>query len=136
MLRSVARAADPKDGTYAVELWIEEPDPRLRDGMIASLAFDTQSPERQTLAPRVALLRRDGRSEVFVVERAPGSHDGVARSRVVRTGRTSGERVEILEGLEAGEEVVVDGHFALRDGAPIAIDGVASAPTTPSSPAR
>ena len=124
VLRSVARAADPSDGTYRIELWIEEPDARLRDGVVASLEFSDSGRSILPLAPRAALLRRAGRSEVFVVERnGAGEGAGVARLRPVRTGRSGTELVEILEGLAQGDEVVIEGQFALRDRAVVSVDG-------------
>ncbi|HLG41799.1 MAG TPA: efflux RND transporter periplasmic adaptor subunit, partial [Planctomycetota bacterium] len=41
---------------------------------------------------------------------------GRAKSRTVETGLWTGEAVEILKGLTAGETVVVDGASGLRDG--------------------
>jgi len=124
LLKSVARAADPGDGTYRIELWIEAPDPRLRDGVVTTLEFEGGASDAQPLAPRAALVRRGGRSEVFVVQRdADDPARGVARLRPVRTGRSGVERVEVLEGLAPGEEVVVEGQFALYDGAPVTVDG-------------
>ena len=134
-LRSVASAADPADGTYRIELWVEQPDPRLRDGVVASLEFAAAEAGDAPLAPRSALLRRDGRSEVFVVERSAGEPSaGVARLRGVRTGRSGPERVEILEGLAPGEEVVTEGQFALRDGAAVSIDESRAVPEGPDDP--
>lgn len=127
-LQSVARVASAADGTYAIELWIDDPDPRLRDGMVARIELPDPDATPRLLARRAALLRRDGHPEVFVVE---GRGDGaVARTRRVRTGRSEGEWVEILDGLAAGERVVWDGQFALADGAAIVIDGE-SAPNGP-----
>jgi len=128
-LRSVARAADPEDGTYRIELWIDAPDPRLRDGMVATLEFASDGGDARPLAPRAALVRRGGGSEVFVVERnGAGEGLGVVRLRAVRTGRTGEDLVEVLEGLEPGEEVVVEGQFALSDGAAVRVDGALLAP--------
>lgn len=119
-LVSVARVADPRDGTYELELGMENPG-GLRDGMVATIVLESAGEEAVLLAPRAALLRRGGRPEVFVVER--GEAGPVARVRGVRTGRVEGDAIEILEGLRAGEEVVFEGHFALQDGASVAIDG-------------
>jgi multidrug efflux pump subunit AcrA (membrane-fusion protein) len=130
VLRNVARTADPADGTYRVELWIDAPDERLRDGVVATLEFSSGAGVARPLAPRAALMRNRGRSEVFVVERAAQHAEGVARRRGVRTGRSGGERVEILEGLEPGDEVVIDGQFALRDGAAVVVDGAGRTPVT------
>lgn len=119
-LVSVAHVAGRLDGTYEFELGMENPG-GLRDGMVASIELRGPDDAKALLAPRAALLRRAGRPEVFVVER--GADGPVARARRVRTGRVEGERIEILEGLVDGDEVVFDGHFALQDGASVVVDG-------------
>ena len=51
--------------------------------------------------PLAALMERGQLQSVFVVE------DGVARTRLVTTGRRTGDAVEVLSGLNAGEKVVL-----------------------------
>ncbi len=53
---------------------------------------------------------------VFVV------NDEHAVLRPVQTGRSNGPVIEILGGLGAGETVVTDGQFALRDGARVIVE--------------
>lgn len=60
--------------------------------------------------PYAALLDAGGRSFVFVVV------GGVARSRDVTPGNSTGERVVVLRGVAPGERVVVQGGTALEDG--------------------
>lgn len=126
-LVSVARVAGQLDGTYEIELGMQNPG-GLRDGMVVSIELRDSSGAPTLLAPRAALLRRGGQTEVFVVERA--GEDPVAKVRSVRTGRVDGDRVEILDGLAAGDEVVFDGHFALKEGARVVIDGAPARPAT------
>ncbi len=60
--------------------------------------------------PRQAIVREAGRTFVYVL-------DGeVARRRVVRIGDSSGDAVEIREGLHSGEVVLLPGKRALSDG--------------------
>jgi membrane fusion protein, multidrug efflux system len=65
---------------------------------------------------------------------APGDYayvieNGKARAQVVKLGRTSGAFVEILSGLKAGDQVVVDGADRLREGAEVRVvsDGAGDA---------
>ncbi len=120
-LESVARVASESDGTYAIELWLEDVDERMRDGLVAQIALPDPEDGPRLVTRRAALLRRDGQPEVFVVE-GVGAH-GVARARRIRTGRREGQWVEIRDGLEVGERVVWDGHFALAEGTPVVVDG-------------
>jgi RND family efflux transporter MFP subunit len=59
--------------------------------------------------PYSALLDDGGRSYVFVVR------GGVAKSRDVSPGNSSGDRIQILKGLAPGEQVVTEGGTALED---------------------
>jgi len=68
------------------------------------------------------LIRRQGLISLFVVE------DDIAHARTVRVGRSNSELVEILSGVELGDSVVVDGLFALRDGAPVSVESAPAAP--------
>ncbi len=120
-LESVARVASPTDGTYAIELHMDDPSGRLRDGLVATVELPDADASPRLLTKRAALLRRNGHPEVFVIE---GEGDSaVARSRRVRTGRSAGEWIEVLDGLAEGERVVWDGQFALDDGIAVVIDG-------------
>jgi membrane fusion protein (multidrug efflux system) len=118
-LESVGRVAGEMDGTYGIELWMEDPDGRMRDGMVAQIELLDPEEEPSLLARRAALVRRNGHPEVFIVE--GHGDDAVARSRRLRTGRSQGQWVEILDGLEEGDRVVWDGHFALADGTAVAL---------------
>ncbi len=116
-VKSVSRISDPGSGTYTVEIWIDNPDDKLREGMLASVRLGFDSPDTSLTVPSVGVFRRDGKMHVFTVR------DNVAELRTVETGRTSGATTEIVRGLEAGERVVVDGQFALRDSAPVTVLG-------------
>lgn len=82
----------------------------LKAGMFARGEFATGSTPALTL-PQSAVLLRDGFSYVFVV-----GADGRLAQRKVGTGRRSGERVEILQGLAADARVVASGGGFLADG--------------------
>lgn len=120
-VHSVGRIADPTTGTYPVELWLDDAAGQLRGGMVARVEFTGDPGESVLHAPRAALVRRGGELAVFVVE---ALEDGrTARVRPVRVGRQGDAHVELLEGVDEAELVVIDGQFALADGARVTIDG-------------
>jgi RND family efflux transporter MFP subunit len=69
--------------------------------------------ERTLLVPEVSVVLRPAGSVVYVI------NDTTARQRVVRTGVRTNGMIEVLDGLEAGERVVVDGAGFLTDGAAV-----------------
>lgn len=119
-IHSVALMSDPKTGTYPVELWLDNPELRIRGGMVGELRLTAAADTGGVVVPRAAVLRHEGRLAVYVVE----ERDGALRAftRPVRVGRQQGDFVELLEGIEIGERVVVEGLFALTNGAAVFID--------------
>lgn len=86
----------------------------LAPGMMIGmqLVFET----RESLGvPAGAVLIRDGKNVVFVAE------NGKAVQHEVKTGFANDGLVEILEGLEADDEVIYEGHTLVREGLPIEI---------------
>jgi HlyD family secretion protein len=108
----VVPQADRQSRAFPVKVRVRNPDHLLKSGMFARVALEIPANRTAVYVPKDAVLRRDGGSVLFVVV------DGVARARAVRTGRAEGDLVEVLDGVvRAGQEVVVVGNEALRDGA-------------------
>lgn len=126
-LKRVGRVADVSDGTFEIELWLAGGDEgalsAMRDGLVARIELPAGTEVPVLLAPRAALLRRDGRPEVFVVEST--GRRRIARARIIETGRSDGDWIEVVDGLKEGDRIVFDGHFALQDGSEVELDGVA-----------
>lgn len=105
----IAPSLEP--GTRSARLIVAVPntDLALRPGMFAraTVVFD----ERQALViPSDAIVRRGDAAVVFVVK------DETVEERAVKIGYVEGSRSEIVEGLDAGEAIVVTGQQGLRDG--------------------
>ncbi len=96
-------AADPATRTFLVKIDLPRGLAGLRSGLYGRARFDVGR-ARALLVPRAALTERGQLESVLVVD-----DGGVARLRLVRTGRAHGDRVEILAGLTAGDRVVTGG---------------------------
>ena len=105
-------ALDPATRTFKVEVRLPNPDGQLRPGMYARTTFDMGQKEG-TLVPDVAVQKQVGTAEryLYVVV-----GDSVAERRRVEVGRQVGDRMDILSGVEPGEEVAVTALSRLYDG--------------------
>jgi RND family efflux transporter MFP subunit len=109
-VRQVAPTVDAATRNALVYVDLPDTGGRLKAGMFARGEFATGSSTALTL-PQSAVLLRDGFSYVFTV----GADGRVAQGKVA-TGRRSGDRVEILQGLEEKARVVASGGGFLADG--------------------
>ncbi|MBI4497322.1 MAG: efflux RND transporter periplasmic adaptor subunit [Chloroflexi bacterium] len=112
---SIAPIADAASRTFTVKITPEDAAGRLKAGMFANLQVIVAGRERALVIPRPAALERPDGPVVFVVR------DGTAEMRRVRLGLTGDSDVEVLEGLAAGEAVVVQGNRTLRDNDPVKV---------------
>jgi RND family efflux transporter MFP subunit len=88
--------------TLVVEAEVANREGRLRPGAFARAEIMVEADRAAVLVPATAIVTFAGIEKVF------GVKGGLAVEKRIRTGRKAGDRVEILEGLAAGEPVVVD----------------------------
>lgn len=122
-VRQIAPTVDPatRQGLVYVDLTPgAAASPAARPGMLARGEFQLGGSEALTL-PQGAVLLREGFSIVMRIEA-----DARVREVKVRTGRRVGDRVEILEGLDAQARVVAQGAGFLGDGDRVKVVGTAS----------
>lgn len=106
----VGSRVDPVSRTIEVRIELANPDGMLRPGMTGSARIPVGDPgERVLAAPSIAVQRCASEWCVFL-PRGPGLFE----VRTVRRGRDLGEHVEVVSGVEEGEEIIVDGAFLLR----------------------
>ena len=96
---------DPATRTLKVRLVADNPGFALRPDMFVDVEFPVERPAAVTI-PVDALIDSGLRRTVFV-ERGPGQLE----PRAVETGWRSGDRVEVVSGLEPGERIVTSGTF-------------------------
>ena len=106
----IGPSADPRSRTFTVKVRPDDHGGKLRAGMFAQVTILTQEKENAVLVPKDAVVTRSGQSVLFVVK------EDVVEQRVVQLGLRQDGMVEIANGLQAGEEVVVSGHNDLQNG--------------------
>lgn len=110
-VKVVGSRVDPVTRSVMVRAELANPERILRPGMLLTVKLSL--PPRQALSlPEIALMQVGSAQSVFRVDA-----EGVVQQVPVRAGARHAGRVEILEGLAAGERVVVEGIVKLRPGA-------------------
>lgn len=106
----VAYKADPATKTFNVRVLIDNQARDIRPGMIARLAFLRRVITDALVVPLFALVDKGGERIVFV------ERDGVVYARTVSIGVIEEDRIQIREGLEAGDRVIVSGQREVEEG--------------------
>ena len=98
---------DPATLTIKVRLEVDNPEFALRPGMFVDVEFPINMPP--TVNVPVDAIMDSGLKQTVFVDRG----NGYFEPRRVKTGWRLGDRVEIVEGLEPGERIVVSGNFLI-----------------------
>lgn len=109
----ISPVADPVSRTFNVKLDLP-PTEGLRTGQFGRVSVPVAE-VKLLLVPRSAVLKRGQMEIVFVAT------DGKAALRLVKTGKVLDDRVEVLSGIEEGEQVIVSGGARLTDGQPVTV---------------
>jgi len=118
-IRRIAPLLRENSRQARVEIEIANPRQLLKPGMFIRARVEFARIEQATLVPITALVRRDGKQGVFLVE-SDGAQEPVLRARFVpvTTGIVSGEVAEVKEPALSGAVVTLGNHL-LEDGAKV-----------------
>ena len=105
--------------TFNVEVIVPNKDYVLRPGMFARVTVRFGA-NNNVVIPDTAVIKQTGSGERFVYVL---NADGTVTYQNVKLGVRNGSEYEVLEGIEDGAKVVVDGQARLRDGIKVRIAG-------------
>jgi membrane fusion protein, multidrug efflux system len=113
VIARISPTIDPRTGTFRATASIENLDGELAPGMFGRFNIAYEKHADALLIPAIAVLEEDNETVVYVV------NDGSARRRAIEVGIQSDGFVEVLDGLDAKDQIVVTGQGGLRDGAKV-----------------
>jgi membrane fusion protein (multidrug efflux system) len=115
-LARISPASNPQNRSVSVEAEVANRDHRLKPGFFANAAVITRTDDRAVMVPQEALMTFAGVTRLFVI------NDGTAHQRTVQTGtRSSGDMVEILDGVAPGDVVAISGLTKLSEGTAVTV---------------
>jgi membrane fusion protein, multidrug efflux system len=107
-LARLSPAISEDNRTLAVEAEVPNRDGRLKPGSFARAEIVVRAAESAVLVPASSIVTFAGVDKVIGVDKATDANGGTTRELPVKKGRRSGDQVEILAGVKAGDPVVVE----------------------------
>ncbi len=114
----VSPALDP--GSTTIEVWVKVPNKNggLKAGTPVQVSIKSKTVKDALVVPKEAVLTGpDGKHTVMVVDSS-----NVAHQREVRIGISDNGKVQVIDGLKAGETVVTNGAYAMADKTKVKIE--------------
>lgn len=111
-ISAIDRAVDPRAGTIMVRLVFPNNDRALRDGMNTTVKVLDESSGNPVVIPFRSVMEQMSEYFVYVAD------SGKVHQRKITAGPNLNGELIVMEGLKAGEQIVLDGVQKLRDGMP------------------
>ena len=109
-IAEVVPTTDPSSRTFVAKIVLNQKG--LKSGMFGRGTLGLGTTVTGITVPKKAIVDRGALTIVWAVDK-----ESIVRMRIVKTGRVTGERVEILAGLSDGDRVVVAGGEKVTEGA-------------------
>ena len=115
-------AANPMTRFFPVEVTFQNKNKKLLPGMYVTAELEARK-VKGLVIPIEAIVYRNGVNTVWTVTK-----DGKAKRKVVQVGVQTKHDVQILDGLEEGEQVMVEGQFRMNDGDKVLVNEIDGRP--------
>jgi membrane fusion protein, multidrug efflux system len=123
-ITTVNPEVDPATRNVRMRATVENEDGRLTPGMYASVEVYANHLEPVLIVPATSVLFAPYGDSVYTLEQTKGA-DGktalIAKQRFVRVGERRGDFAAVVSGLKAGETVVSNGAFKVKNGMSVAV---------------
>ncbi len=112
-IAAIIPVGDPASRSFPIKVSVDNPDLRIRGGMLCRVSLAVGKPKSVLAVPKDAVVNLGQQYLLFVVR------DGVAQRVQVQLGNASDSMVEVKGQVEAGMQVVTRGNERLRPGQPV-----------------
>ena len=116
-IRQASNFINPANRTFKVEVEIPNKDKSIKPNLTARLKINDYTSEDAILIPQSVISENaEGEQYVYVVKDKNSKNVGTAKRVIIETGRTQGDVIEVLSGLEKNDEIIEEGARSVRDG--------------------
>ncbi len=120
-VRQAGNFINPANRTFKVEVALPKKDVSIKPNLTAKLKINDYSSEKAILIPQSIISENaEGQQYVYTVTDKDGEK-AKAKRTIIETGKTQGDNIEVLSGIENGEEIIDEGARSVKDGQDVKI---------------
>lgn len=120
-VRQSGNFINPVNRTFKAEIAIENKDKTIKPNLTAKLKINDYTNDKAILIPQ-SIISENANGEQYVYTISDKvENKGKAKRVIIETGKTQGDYIEVLSGLENGSEIVDEGARSIKDGQDVKI---------------
>ena len=120
-IRQAGSFINPANRTFKVEVAIPNKDKNIKPNLTAKLRINDYTSEKAILIP-LSIISENAKGEQYVYT-ITNKTDSIATAKrtIISTGKTQGDDIEVLTGLNSDDEIIQEGARSVKDGQEVKI---------------
>lgn len=120
-VRQTGNFINPANRTFKIEVAVPNKDRSIKPNLTAKLKInDYTNPEAILIPQSIISENAEGDQYVYVIKNLEGVN-GIATQTIVKTGKTQGDVIEVLEGVSVGDVLIKAGARSVKNGQEVKI---------------
>ena len=116
-IRQTGNFINPSNRSFTAEIPVPSLDGKVKPNLTARVMINDYTSEKAILIPQSVLSENaDGEQYVYLVDADSIQNDPVAKKGVIKTGKTQGDYVEVLSGINEGDAIIDEGARSVKEG--------------------
>ncbi|MFS4416100.1 efflux RND transporter periplasmic adaptor subunit [Maribacter sp. 2307ULW6-5] len=121
-IRETGNFINPANRSFKVDIPVPNKGGLIKPNLTAKVNLNDYTSENALLIPSSIISENaDGEQYIYVAEAPNGEQEAVAKRTVIETGKSQGAHIEVLAGLEEGQQVIKEGARTVKDGQQVKI---------------
>jgi RND family efflux transporter MFP subunit len=115
-VEQVGSFINPANRTFKVEIPISNESKMIKPNLTAKIRVNDYTNEKALLIPQSIISENAAGEEYLYIIEKKVKNVGIAKKIIIKTGQTEGDFIEVLNGIENGAEVILEGARSIKDG--------------------
>jgi len=121
-VRQAGDYINPANRTFKVEIAIPNKDKTIKPNLTAKLKINDYTNKKALLLPQSIISENaEGQQYVYVITEKKSNHEAIAKKVIIETGKTQGDVIEVLKGINNGDEIIKEGARNVKHGQTVKI---------------
>ncbi len=120
-IRQTGDFINPNNRTFSAEVAVPNNDKTIKPNLTARLKINDYSKEKAILIPQNIISENaEGEQYIYILTDKQGEK-ATAKQLIIKTGKTQGDVIEVIEGLKDGDEIINEGARSVKEGQSVKI---------------
>ena len=120
-VRQVGDFINPNNRTFKVEISVPNKERSIKPNLTAKLRINDYSNEKALLIPQGIISENASGEQYIYIVTNKENNEAIAEKKIIETGLTQEGFIEVINGLEAGNEIIQEGARSVNDGQKVKI---------------